>query len=124
MALFVAAATIIGSGLNASVDATRRLREEFHASNLAISVLSEMSMGLRPVESGGPEPFLAPFEAWTWQIESAPLDETAADASSLRRVEVVVRHPAESVVHRLTQFFPAPPADSAPPSDFPPMALR
>lgn len=113
MALFVAAATIIGSGLNASIDATRRLREEFHAANLAVSVMSEMSMAIRPVENGGPEPFTAPFEAWTWQIETAPLDETSADAASLRRVEVVVRNPSEGVVHRLAQFFPASSADSS-----------
>ena len=60
LALFVGAATVISTGLNASVQAVYRLRQSTHAANLAISVLSELQMHIRPVAAAGPEPFAAP----------------------------------------------------------------
>lgn len=107
LALFVGAATVISSGLNASVEAVYRLRLQTHASNLAISTLSEMQMHLRPIEAAGPEPFAPPFEDWTWQIEVGQPETSSLDADAMRKVEVIIRHSGENIVHRLTHFMRA-----------------
>ncbi|HTG44625.1 MAG TPA: hypothetical protein VK633_08850 [Verrucomicrobiae bacterium] len=105
LALFVGAATVISSGINASVQSAERIRLENHAADLAISILSEMQMGARPIAAIGPEPFEAPFQDWTFKIEIAQTEAAVEQAGSLRPVEVIIRHSHENVVQRLTQLF-------------------
>lgn len=107
LALFVGAATVISSGLNASVQAVHRLREETHGIDLAISVLSEIQMRARPAEAAGPEPFAEPFEEWTWQIEVSQPETSAFEAGAMRQVEVIIRKGESNVVHRLVQWMRA-----------------
>ena len=107
LALFVGAATVVSTGINASVQAAFRLRLQTHASNLAISLLSEMQMGARPIATAGPEPFPAPFEEWSYRIEISQDGDTALESEAVQPVEVIVSHSSENVVHRLTQLFRA-----------------
>lgn len=104
LALFVGAATVISSGLNASIQAVYRLRLETHAANLAVSVLSEMQMHARAIVDAGPEPFAPPFEKWTWKIEITQPETSPLEADAMRKVEVIIRHTEEPVVSRITQF--------------------
>ena len=104
LALFIGAATVISSGLNASVQAVYRLRQTTHAANLAVSVFSEMQMHIRPIASAGPEPFAAPFETWTWKIEVSEPESSPLEADAMRRVEVIITHTEDGIVQRLTQF--------------------
>jgi hypothetical protein len=106
LALFVAAATVITAGINASIQSTERLRLQNHAANLAITVLSEMQMHVRPIAPVGPEPFAAPLEDWNFQIEVAQ-DLNSAEGDALRPVEVIIRNSHENVVRRMTQLFRA-----------------
>jgi hypothetical protein len=106
LALFVAAASVITSGINASIQSTERLRLQNHAANLAISVLSEMQMHVRPIAAIGPEPFPVPLEEWNFQIEVAQ-DMNPGEGDALRPVEVIIRNSRENVVRRLTQLFRA-----------------
>ena len=105
LGLFAGAATVIALGINASVQAVYRLRLNTHASNLAISVMSEMQMQVRPVATLGPEAFLPPFGSWTYQIVVAPLEESPLEADALQSVEVIVRHSEEGIAQRLTHLF-------------------
>lgn len=105
LALFVGAATIISSGINASVQAVYRLRLETHAANLAISLLSELQMQARPLAAAGPEPFDAPFTNWTYQVDFPQGDRLTSETDALRAVEVIIRHNEEPIVYRLTQLF-------------------
>lgn len=107
LALFVAAATIISTGINASVQAVYRLRLETHAANLAISLISEMQMRARPITAVGPEPFEAPFTNWSYRIELRQSENSGTDSDALQPVEVVVSHTEEPIVYRLTQLFRA-----------------
>lgn len=107
LALFVGAATVISSGLNASVQAVYRLRQATHAANLAVTVLSEMQMHARPIASAGPEPFPAPFEEWTWKIEVNQPAASPLETDAMRQVEVIIRHSEDGVVQRFTQFMRA-----------------
>jgi len=106
--LFVAAAAVITSSLNSAVERAARLRLQTHALNLASSVLAEIQMGARPIGSAGPEPFEAPFESWTWQIESIPYSFGAEEIAGLQFVTVIVRHTQASAAQRLTQIVPVP----------------
>ncbi len=108
LALFVAAAAVIGSGLNAALNSVERLRLNAHAADLAVTVMSELQLGMRAVDTAGTEqPFEAPFEDWTWEVQLTPMDDEVGQASNLTRAEVVIRHKAPPLVHRLGQVFPA-----------------
>ena len=107
LALFVGAATIISAGINASMRSVERVRLQNHAVNLAITVLSEMQMRVRPVAPLGPEPFAPPFQNWTLKVEIASSANALDGPESLRPVEVIVKHTQENVVQRLTQLFAA-----------------
>lgn len=107
LALFIGAATVISAGISASVDAVHRVRLQTHASNLAISIMSEIMIGARPLASIGPENLEAPFDQWLYRVNLNAGEEAASGTESARAVEVVVWHPQENVTHRVTQHFRA-----------------
>jgi hypothetical protein len=102
LALFVAAATVLTGGVNASVQAVDKLRLENHAMDLAITLVSEMQMHARPVEAVAERAFEAPFEDWNYTVELHAIDSDVL-VESLNTAEVVVRHTREGVVVRLYQ---------------------
>jgi len=104
--LFVGAAAVISGALSASIDALDRLRLNMHATDLGVTLVSELQLGLKPLETGGPEPFDPPFDLWTWELEVSPKSLEPDDPYPLRTVEVIIRHEEENVVYRLTQVLP------------------
>jgi type II secretory pathway pseudopilin PulG len=123
LALFVAAATVISAGLRASVQAVGRLRETARAEDLAISALSELQLGLRPLESGSAQPFPAPFDEWTCEIAASSTSESSTAAPSIATVEVIIRHPSTETVRRLAQVIRVPNTIAQPnaaPAELPP----
>lgn len=110
LGLFVFAAAVVSSGLSTAVDRTLRLRAQTHALDLAVSVFSELEMGLRPLAAAGPEPFEAPFERWTWEIATVPYTLGTENRAGLQQVTVVVRSESPPTVHRLTGLLLPPPA--------------
>jgi hypothetical protein len=107
LALFIGAATVISAGISASVDAVHRVRFQTHASNLAISIMSEVKIGARPLAAIGPENLEAPFNEWLYRINLNAGEEAVTGTESTRAVEVVVWHPQENITHRVTQQFRA-----------------
>ena len=106
LVLFVAASTVITGGLSASVHEVEGLRLAAHANDLAVTVLSEMQLGIRQIEAGGPTAFDAPFDNWTWQTTVGPITAGPGDVNTIQKVEVIIRHQTETTVCRLTQFLP------------------
>jgi hypothetical protein len=106
LVIFAAAAAVIGTGLKSAIDGVERLRLQTHASNLAVSVLSELQMGARSLDGTGPEPFAAPFAGWTWEITAQPWGEGRDEDAPLTLVEVIVRSEDPVFVHRLAQVMP------------------
>ena len=102
LALFAAAAAIIGAGLGSSIDAVDRQRLNTHAADLAVSVLSELQLGIRKTETG-PEAFEPPFEHWSWELKFTPMESELGQGTELSMVEVIIRHDDPEVVHRLGQ---------------------
>jgi type II secretory pathway pseudopilin PulG len=105
LALFIGAATVISAGISASVDAVHRVRLQTHAANLAISVMSELQIGARPLVAVGPENFEAPFKDWLYRVNLTAGEESSTETGSTRAVEVIVWHTQENIVHRITQLF-------------------
>lgn len=102
LGLFVFTAAVVSSGLHAAVDRTLRLRAQTHALDLAVSVLSEVQMGIRPAQAAGPEAFEAPFAQWTWEVEAVPSTLGTEEVAGLQLVTVVVRGGEPATVQRLT----------------------
>lgn len=105
LVLFVAAAAVVVVGLNASVDSAERVRLQVHAMDLAVTVMSELQLGVRFAGNSGPEPFTGSFTNWTCEISSTPLVETSGEGR-FAQVEVVVRHDYPALVYRLSQIIP------------------
>ena len=105
LALFLAAATVISAGINSSIQAVQRLRSSTHATNLAISLMSEMRMQARPIAPAGPESFPPPFQKWKYQIVVTQGEESVLDAGAMQTVEVIISHSEENAVQRLSQLF-------------------
>ena len=109
LVLFATAAAVIGGALSASIASLDRLRAQTHAEDLAITVLSQIQMGLLPAFPAGPEPFEPPFTEWTWELELAPAGERGlGHTEPLQRVEVIVRQLDGPVVRRLVQWLAVP----------------
>lgn len=102
--LFVAAVAVVSSALNSSMDSIQRQRFAVHAANLAATMHAEIDMGLRGTENGGPEPFAAPFDGWTWELAQTPTENEAGQSSGLASVEVIIRNTNSTAVYRLAQL--------------------
>jgi type II secretory pathway pseudopilin PulG len=104
LVLIASAAAVIGAGLSASIDRVERLKLNAHAADLAVSVMSELQMGSKVLsEEEGPEPFEAPFENWTWEVQAEMTDEKVRDTGRTKKVEVIIRHEDPPAVYRLAQ---------------------
>lgn len=102
--LFVGAAAVIGTAMRTSDNALEKTRLQLHAANLAISTLAEMQMGSLAVAEMEAHPFEPPFEQWTREIHVQQNQSGSQNPSQLKRVEVIVRHGGENIVHRLHQW--------------------
>lgn len=109
LALFVGAAAVATTALNASLESVERQKLGLHALNLASSTLAELQLGQRPLAPQSPRPCAAPFQDWSWEVAVSPLEAESAEAatSSQVRAEVIIRHSTRPIVQRLTQILPA-----------------
>jgi len=95
LALFFAGALVILAGLNSSLSGIQRVEMEAEAADLAVTLLSEVQMGVVQVVSDGPSGYEDPALAdWTWQIAVEPYEEQqlGLELPEFQRVEVTIRH--------------------------------
>jgi hypothetical protein len=112
------------SGLRSSLDAVERLRLNSRAADLAISVLSELQLGIKTANLNGPQPFDQTLEGWTWEILAGPLHSEFEERSLMRKVEVVIRHADSGLVYRLAQISPLEEGRSGHTGDYSPVAAN
>lgn len=105
LVLFVGAVTVVATAMSSSIDGVERQRLNTHAADLAVTVLSELQLGIRSPSPSGAEPFKAPFEDWTAEVLLGPLEDDPNGTSGLTRAEVVIRHKQSPVVVRMAQVF-------------------
>jgi len=104
LVLFVAAAAILTATMNSSLASVERQKLSLHAENLTSSVLAEMQLGARSIQSGEAIALGSPFDDWTGAIVVTPTESGSGEASELSLVEVVVRHKSSPIVRRQAQW--------------------
>ena len=107
LALFVSAAAVMISALNASLGSLERQRLGLHGINLASSILAEIQLGIRPPVSEAAKPMDAPWQDWTSEVIVAPTAGAESEQVGLQQVEVVVRRLAPPMVQRMGQVLPS-----------------
>ena len=115
MAIFFAGAMVILAGLSASVRSIGRVKLDAQAQDLAVSLLSEVQMGLVPLVSDGPKEYDDPALAgWTWQIAVQPYDEPQPDLAmpQFQTVEVTIRREVDRYATSLTAVMTEPQTDA------------
>jgi type II secretory pathway pseudopilin PulG len=112
LALVVGAFSVITGGLQSAVDSVERMRNSVHGQNLAVSLLSQIQMGLVDAEDVEGVNFEAPFGEWAYDIETEEVEtETigfnsgnARPVPEMLKVEVAIHRPDGQVIHRMGQF--------------------
>lgn len=99
MAIFFGAAMIILAGLSTSLRGVYRVGLDAQAQDLAVSLLSEIQMGLVPLTSDGPAEYEEEeLVGWTYEIVVEPYDEPqlGTEMPEFHTVEVIIRHESGS----------------------------
>lgn len=112
LVLVVGAFSVITGGLQSAVDSVERMRNSVHGQNLAVSLLSQIQMGLVEAEDVEGAYFEAPFEEWSYDIETEEMQaETIGFYSGsgpsipeMLRVDVAIYRPDGRIIHRMSQF--------------------
>ena len=106
VALFAAAAGTVIGAFNASFRAMRQLRIQAHAVDRAVTMLSEIQMGLVPPVDDGPTAYDEPDDDWTWQIVTADIDPGEA-GQPMTQVEIRITYAPEGYTYSLFHLMPA-----------------
>jgi type II secretion system protein I len=112
LALFVAAAAVVTTALNSSLESLERQRTTSVGLQLAASVMAELQLGIRSPSGEGRRPLEIPFQDWTWETAVSPVESGGEVASNLNRVEVIIRNQNSPVVQRLAQVIRISPGTS------------
>jgi hypothetical protein len=111
--LFFCGALVVLTGLSASLHTANRVRTEADGADLAVTLLSEVQMGLVPLVDDGPNEYEEEELAdWTWEIVTSDV-ETRTEAPPLVRVEIIIHNARENCTCRLVQLFPEPQEEEA-----------
>jgi hypothetical protein len=105
LAVFFGVAVAILGGLSVCMRSATQVREEAQAADLAVTVLSEVQMGMLDAIDAGPTPFEDPFADWTWQTAAVPV-EAAVAGLEMTRIEIVVRNTLDGYQYRLYELTP------------------
>ncbi len=105
LAVFFGVAVAILGGLSMCMRSARQVRQEAQAADLAVTLLSEIQLGLVQIADAGPTPFEDPYAEWTWQTVATPV-ETLIEGADLTQVEIIVRNPGNGYTFRLYQLLP------------------
>jgi hypothetical protein len=105
LALFFGVAVTILGGMSVCMRSVTQVREDAYAQDLAITVLSEVQMGVLDAVDAGPTPFEDPFADWTWQTAVATV-ETTVPGLEMTQIEITVRNTLDGYSFRLFELLP------------------
>ena len=105
LALFFGVAVVILGGLNTCMRAVRQVRLEATAADLAVTLLSEIELGVVPATDSGPKVYEEPLQDWTWEVVEMPVEGSLA-TMEVSRVEIIIRNTVEGYSHRLYHLLP------------------
>jgi hypothetical protein len=116
LALFVGTSGVVLASLSACMRSAREIRLEAQGADLAVTRLSEVQMGLLPIQDSSAEPFDPPFDAWTWQASTMTVIDNGEDMG-LKKIEIVVTQTEQGFVYRLSALLVDPAAQAAASTD-------
>jgi len=108
LVLFFGGSLIVLAGLNSSLRLAQRTKLEAEAADLAVTLLSEIQMGLLAPSDDGPNAFEDDEDLadWTWEIytETVEEDDPLLELPEFLRVEIIISHTPSGYAHRLVQW--------------------
>ena len=108
LALFVMAAGVIMGGLSSSISAVRRMKLESQASDLAVTTLSQIQLGIINPTDTPATPFDDPsLDGWTYAVNTAP-PQGMTPPPGVLTLEIVIVNTDKNYTYRLSQFLPDP----------------
>lgn len=110
LSIFFIAAAIVFAGMSSSLKAVGSLRTRMHATDLAVTKISELKMGKIDAMSFGQTPLDSQSERmknWEYRIEASPA-ETTSDSAPMTRVTVTIIQTQLDQEYQLTTFLPIP----------------
>ena len=108
LTLLVSAGAIIGMGLQKSIRTAGQISDAAQAADLAVTLVSQLQMGLVERAAQGPVEYAEPMAEWTWQITAEPL----ADIQGLQCITVTVTHTTTKLAYSLAEWMPVAVASS------------
>jgi len=112
LTVFVGMALAVLGGLSTSVKSARTVGLEAQAADLAVTLLSELQLGLVPIEDAGPEGYEdETLEEWTWEVVIDPITTELAELEATR-VEITIRNTACNYTYRLNYVQGTPPEEA------------
>ncbi len=103
LTLLAAGGAVILASLGSSARQTADLTRDAHGADLAVSILSQIQIGLIEPINDGPYPADPPHQDWTWEVLVEDVLMETEDDPEMLRVEVIVRHVYEDRTRRLVQ---------------------
>ena len=100
LTLFAAMAAVVIGGLNSCIQTANDLRIKAQAVDMAVTLLSEIQMGLVPPTNDGPTDYPPPDDEWCWQITTATMDPVP-QAPAQTQVTITVTNKAEAYSYSL-----------------------
>jgi hypothetical protein len=107
LTVFVGMAMTVLAGLSTSVHSARYLGLQTRAADLAVTLFSEMELGLVSAEDAGPEAYEDEALAdWTWQVAVQPVASELPELE-LTSVEVTIVHAPSGYTYTLCRMLTA-----------------
>ena len=107
LTIFVGMAMTVLAGLSTSVHSARNLGLQTRAADLAVTLFSQMELGLVAAEDAGPEAYEDEALAdWTWQVTVQPMAGELPELE-LTAAEVTIRHTPSGYTFRLSRLLTA-----------------
>jgi type II secretory pathway pseudopilin PulG len=105
LAVFFGVAVTILGGLSVCMRSATQVREEAQAADLAVTVLSEVQMGMLEAVDAGPTPFEDPFADWTWQTVAVPVEATVP-GMEMTQIQIIVKNTIDGYMYRIYELLP------------------
>ncbi len=108
LSIFFIAAAIIFGGMSASTKAVQTIRTRMHATDLAVTKISELKMGLIQPVSTDLETFDSQSDRlkdWQWRIDASSAEATG-NSTPLTRVTVTIVQTVLDKEYQLTTLMP------------------
>lgn len=107
LTLLVSAGAVIGMGLQKSIRTAAQINDAAQAADLAVTLVSQLQMGLVEPADQGAIAYAEPMAEWTWQIAAEPL----ANVKGLQCITVTVTHTTR-LAYSLTEWMPVASSDA------------